>query len=449
MDTRIKIVGGYFVTRCIMDRDRRSILRAFGGTAALGAVAGCVSFSSNDNSDSSGGSSGGDGETSSGDSGSATEAGTAGGTETEVSGSATIWTGRQGDEVDAIKKRVETFNEQSPHEITNKNITKDLKKKTKTALAAGSGPASFGWAHDWTGEFHKNDLLSDQSGKIDVELSQFSKTAQDATQYNGDLIGLPFSSETVGLIVNTDIVDEVPSTLSEMKTVMEEYNDQENGKYGLSYPLNGYFMSAFAHAFGGYYFDGDEGKLGLTKDATIRGLRTIIEDLYPYMPSDPAYGAQTAPFKNGKAAFAINGPWFTGNLKVPYEVAGLPTIDGNTPSPYTGISLWYFTARAEGATAEAARSWAEWYTTNEDLHRKLAKEFGFIPVLKSLEGSAELPAEVKGFAVNVKRGRPIPTNPKMNQVWGPTQNAFIQALNGDKKLEKAMADAEAKIKENW
>jgi arabinogalactan oligomer/maltooligosaccharide transport system substrate-binding protein len=151
----------------------------------------------------------------------------------------------------------------------------------------------------------------------------------------------------------------------------------------------------------------------------------------------------------GKAAFAINGPWFTGSLEVPYEVAKLPSVDGNEPSPYTGVSLWYFTARAEGSTGDAARSIAEWYTTNEDLHRTLADDFGFIPVLQSLAGSDELPDEVQGFAANVTAGRPIPTAPKMNQVWGPTETAFSNALNGKKDLAQAMSDAEKTIKDNW
>lgn len=422
-----------------MNRDRRSLLRAVGGSAAITAFAGCVSFDSDEES----GGSGGDEETD------ASGEDTSDGTPTEVSGSATLWTNRQGAEVDSIKTQIDAFESQGPHTIDHKNITKDLKKKTKTALAAGNGPASFGWAHDWAGEFHRDGLLSDQRDAVDVELSAFSETAQDASQYEGDLIGLPFSSETVGLVYNTDIVDSPPETLAEMQSAMESYHDPENGQYGLSYPLNGYFYSAWAHAYGGYYFDQESEELGLTDEATLKGFRTVIDDLYPYMPNDPGYGAQTSPFKNGQAAFAINGPWFTGSLDVPYEVTGLPTVDGNEPSPYTGISLWYFTSRAEDSTGEAARSWAEWYTTNEDLHRELASEFGFIPVLQSLQGSEDLPDDVKGFAENVRAGRPIPTNPKMNQVWGPTETAFSNALNGKKELEAAMADAETQIEENW
>lgn len=420
-----------------MDGDRRSLLKAVGGSATVAALAGCVSFSGGSEESTT---------TESGDSGSDSGSGGEG---TAQPGSATLWTNRQGAEVESIKDQVAAFEEESPHDITHKNITKDLKKKTKTALAAGNGPTSFGWAHDWTGEFYKNDLLSDQSDDVEVSLDTFTQTAQDAAQYEGELIGLPFSSETVGLVVNTDIVDTVPETLSEMQSAMESYHDPENGQYGLSYPLNGYFYSAWAHAFGGYYFDQESGELGLTDEATLKGFRTVMEELYPYMPDDPAYGAQTSPFKNGKAAFAINGPWFTGSLEVPYEVAKLPSVDGNEPSPYTGVSLWYFTARAEGTTGTAARSFAEWYTTDEDLHRRLADDFGFIPVLKSLAGSDELPDEVQGFAANVTAGRPIPTAPKMNQVWGPTETAFTNALNGKKDLETAMSDAAETIRDNW
>lgn len=419
-----------------MNRDRRSVLRAVGGSAGLAALAGCVSFSG-------GGSESDGGEpTSSKESMSDDES-------TPVSGSASVWTNRQGAEVDSIKTQIDAFESESPHEIDHQNITKDLKKKTKTALAAGDGPASFGWAHDWTGEFYANDLLSDQRDAISVSLDTFTGTAQEAAQYKGDLIGLPFSSETVGLIANTDIVDTVPETLAEMQSIMDDYHDPENGQYGLSYPLNGYFYSAWAHAFDGYYYDQETAELGLTEQSTLDGFRTVIDGLYPYMPDDPAYGAQTSPFKNGDAAFAINGPWFTGSLEVPYEVAKLPSVDGNEPSPYTGISLWYFTARAEGATGAASRAFAEWYTTDEELHRKLAQEFGFVPVLQSLEGSDELPAEVRAFAANVTAGRPIPTDPKMNQVWGPTETAFSDALSGKRELESAMADAEETIKSDW
>ncbi len=55
--------------------------------------------------------------------------------------------------------------------------------------------------------------------------------------------------------------------------------------YGLSYPLDAYFMSAWAHAFGGYYFDESNVELGLSNEATLEGFQFILDNLRPYSPT--------------------------------------------------------------------------------------------------------------------------------------------------------------------
>lgn len=426
--------------------DRRTLLKTVGGAATIGAFAGCVGVSeSDDESDQGNDTTDGSGTEEQGDSSGET---------TRQGASANVWTERSDAESKTLKKNVEKFEGQSPHSITASNLA-DLEKKSTSAIPAGNGPQLFGWAHDWVGDYYQRGFLSDQSGKLDVDLEEtYTSAATKAVQFDGATVGLPFSAETVGLVYNKEMVDEPPETLAEMKSIMEEHHDPDNGTYGLSYPINPYFISAWAHAFGGYYYDEQADALGLTKEETLKGFRLVIEDLWPYSPNDPGYDPQAAVFAEGNAPFAINGPWYVGTVRekgIDVGVTKLPAPEGGQAKPFTGISLWYFTSRmdADEEQAEAARSFAEWYTTNEELHMDLAETHGFIPVLKELQGSDDLPEAVQGFSESVSTGTPMPTHPRMNKVWDPVNNAFTKALNGNQSLEKAFAQAEQTIRKNW
>jgi arabinogalactan oligomer/maltooligosaccharide transport system substrate-binding protein len=426
--------------------DRRTALKRFGGLATVGALAGCVGVQES-GTETSGGSDGDGGGDSGGES-----------TETETpegpAGNATLWYARSDAEAKTLKGNIEAFNEQSRHSVEGSDLA-DLQKKLTSAVPAGQGPESFDWAHDLAGDYFERGFLSDQSDQLDVSLDQFTDTAQAAATYEDATIGLPFAAETVGLLYNKELVDEPPETLSEMKSIMEEHHDPGNNTYGLGYPINPYFISAWAHAFGGYYFDADADEpLGLSNEETIRGFELVIEDLFPYSPKDPAYGPQAAAFADGNAPFAINGPWYLGTIAekgVDAGVAALPTPEGGEPEPLTGISLWYFTSQMEEneANATAARSFAEWYVTNEDLQMDLAETHGFIPVLDAIAQTDDLPSKVQGFSEAVAQGRMLPADPRMNSVWTPLENAFTNALNGDADLESAMTAAEEEIRSKW
>ncbi|WP_049902879.1 extracellular solute-binding protein [Halococcus agarilyticus] len=448
-----------------MTTDRRTLLKRIGGTSALVAVAGCISAQQQGSGDGTqnggGGSGGGNGSSAGGNasSGDATNdsAGGTGGSDTQSSGpagTAKAWYSLPKPEIPARKSAMQAFNEQSEHTIEGADIS-DLEKKTTSAVPAGQGPQTFEWAHDWVGDYFQRGFVVDGSDALDVNLDTFTSAAAGAVQFEDNVVGLPHSAETVTLIYNTDMVDEAPTSVSEMVSVMEEHHDPDNSTYGLSYPFDPYFTSAWLQSFGGYYFDPDKDPmLGVDSEETVRGLEFALENLKPYMPNDPKYEPQAAAFAAGNAAFAINGPWYLATLNekgVNYEVTTLPTPDGGEPNPYTGITMWYFSKGMEqdDAATNAARSFVEWYVTNEDHLLKLAKDQGSIPVLSSLVGSDELPSEVQAFSKTVEGGTPMPTHPKMNKVWPAMETALIKAFNGDAAPEAALSQAATTIENNW
>ncbi|WP_363467643.1 extracellular solute-binding protein [Halogeometricum borinquense] len=427
-----------------MTMDRRSVLKHLGGVGVIGALAGCVGVQKQNE------------QATQSDSG-ATEGGNSKATDMESSGpagTAKAWYQLSDTEVPLREEALQTFNDQTKHTLDGADIS-NLKKKTTSAIPAGQGPTTFEWAHDWGGDYYQRNFVVDKSDALSVNLDTFTDGATEAIQFDGATIGLPHSAETVALIYNTEMVDSAPETVSEMKSVMEEYHDPESGMYGLSCPFDGYFVSAWAQAFGGYYFDHEkETQLGINTDATVKGLQFALDNLVPYMPNDPTYGPQAAAFAEGNAPLAINGPWYLSTLNekgIDYGVSKLPAPEGGKPTPYTGITMWYFSKamEADNASTRAALDFIEWYTTNEDILLRNAKQQGAVPVLEHIATSDELPDAVQGFSQAVQQGVPMPAHPKMNAVWTPVKDALTKAFNGDADVATAMDEAAKTVRSNW
>lgn len=428
-----------------MTMDRRTALKSIGVTGVIGGLAGCASVQEQNDTTDSGGNDGGD----TGDDTEQTET-----TESGPAGTAKAWYSLQDTELQAREGALEEFNSNSKHTMEGSDIS-DLKKKTTSAIPAGEGPQVFDWAHDWIGDYHQRGFLADRSDQLSVDLGEFTDAAAEAIQFDGNVVGLPYAAETVTLVYNKDLVDEPPETVADMEAAMDEHHDPENNTYGLSYPFDPYFASAWGQAFGGYYFDPEKDPmLGLTQSETVEGFQFALDTFKPYMPKDPSYETQAAPFAEGNAAFAINGPWYLATLNekgVDYGVTRLPTPEGGEPRPYTGIQMWYFAKpmRNDDASTAAAQSFVEWYVTNEDMLTTAAEEQGSIPVLASLSGSDTLPEQVQAFSETVAQGVPMPTHPKMGKVWQPLTDALTKMFNGDAEVEQALQEAEETVRSNW
>ena len=405
---------------------RRRVLSALAAAGAV-SVAGCASVEEDEPESDDGDGVGGD----------------------DAAGEADLWYALSEGELVIVEEAIETFNSETDYAITGEDIA-ELEDQLTTAIPAGEGPETFFWAHDWMGDFVESQFVADRQGDIGIDLDQFTDAGREAVEYEGGVYGLPIGAETVGLFYNEELVDEPPESWDEFYDVAEEYNDQD-GMYGLSYPLDPYFYSAYAHMYGGFYFDDEGEELGLTDEETLDGFRFVLDELEPLMPDDPDYDAQAAVFSEGNAPFAINGPWEFGGVDFDLSVTTLPAPDGETPAPYTGIQVAYFAdAITEDAErAEAAHEFADWYTTNLDILERLAEDQGIIPVHEDLAGEDELPDLVQGFSESAANGFAMPASPLMNQVWGPVEDGFMNAYTGDMSLEDAMAEAEDRIRGNW
>ena len=439
-----------------MAYDRRTLLKAMAGTSAAGLLAGC----------------GGDGT------GNTTEEGgddpttlSLGGDTSDLpcdletygtiqpdegSGEVTLWHARTDGGTSLLEDAQSSWQNNTDSSLTLSRIPQsNFQAKLQSSIPSGDGPYLFEWAHDRAGNYDANGFLSDQAGNIDIPNCMLTDVALEASAYDGKRIGVPWAAETVTLMYNKEMVDEPPETLSDMKSIMEEYHDPDNGTYGLGYAINPYNVSGFAQAYGEEVYNGEEDTLGLTSDEVIRGLRVVIDDLAPYMPDDPGGDAQLSVFQEGNAPLYISGPWDVSGLQdaeaVDLGLTTMPSLpDGGQFRPYTGVKLVYFASKMDnGSAAGAARDYAEWFASNETELLRHANEGNFVPVHTKLAGQDQLPAAVKTFAQQVQNGYPMPKNPKMDQVWGPYGDAVTSTFNGNGNLEDNLETAAENIRESW
>ncbi len=169
--------------------------------------------------------------------------------ETECgSGKVVIWHAMQPNELEVFQSLAEEYMAMCPDVEIVFEQKPNLEDALKAAIPAGQGPDLFIWAHDWIGKFAEAGLLEPIDNYVTKDiLDQFAPAAQEAIQYKGGhFYAMPFAAETVAIIYNKDMVKEPPKTFDEMKAIMEKYNDPDNEKYGIAYPVNAYFISAWA-----------------------------------------------------------------------------------------------------------------------------------------------------------------------------------------------------------
>jgi arabinogalactan oligomer/maltooligosaccharide transport system substrate-binding protein len=367
------------------------------------------------------------------------------------------------EEHEVIEGAIERFETATDHSVETEAIPMHLAPKLEASKgdADGDTPHVFESVHDLDERFFDSEIVIDQSGAVDYPTCQLFDTAVEAAQYRDAVVGVPFAGESVALLYNREMVDSPPETLEEMRAIMAEHHDPDNGQYGLTYPIAPYSVSGFAQAYGGEIYDGEADELGITSDAVKRGLRVVFDELAPYMPDDLDSGPQVETFGSGDAPLLISGPWDVwGSYShvdavdegIDIGVAPLPSLpDGGEPRPYAGIKLKCFGPGMETDPdgAGAARDYAEWIATNEDVLLENAREVQLIPVHRGLLDSGRLPDRIEGFAEQLRDAYPMPQNPKMDAVWGPFGDALWQTFDSDGDLEESLATAEEEIRAEW
>jgi arabinogalactan oligomer/maltooligosaccharide transport system substrate-binding protein len=211
-------------------------------------------------------------------------------------------------------------------------------------------------------------------------------------------------------------------------------------KFGIVFnQTESFWLVPFLGGFGGSVFDADGKTPTLNTDAMKSALQFLYDLKYTdkVTPAEADYNVADGLFKDGKAAFIINGDWTLGAYAAPpcspcasgqnpglgdkLGVGPLPMITGHEdPHPYIAGSF-LMASKAVGDDPDlktVVSDFMKWATAKD-------QQINIVKTLKRLPGNAEAIADpivtgdplLNGAAAAAQKGVPQPTNLEMRCVF--------------------------------
>ena len=366
--------------------------------------------------------------------------------EQEQSGDAVVlWTSYRGEELTALEGVVEDFNTRS----TDTKIellavpSKAYKSRLQSAIPRGNGPDLFIEAHELTGEWSKNNLLQPA---LEMDLDRFTPAAVEALRYGDQVWGVPIAVKSLALYYNKDLVPTPPATMSELLEVGRE----ATGGRALIYEAGEfYFHAPLLHGFGGEVDLRDDGTVGVQTDAIARSMawaRGLTESGDLPLEADGAMVSTL--FNQAEVAFAINGPWFLGQIRgVDFGVAPLPILDetGEPLRPFLTVEA-IFRADQGKAADEDIRTVIEAIAGLDGAVRR-AVQGRQVPALLAARQHPDVRDDpvLSTFALQAETAVPMSNRPEMSVVWEPANRALRSVLAGSNTAGPALDRAQCEI----
>ncbi|KPJ66369.1 hypothetical protein AMJ44_08445 [candidate division WOR-1 bacterium DG_54_3] len=369
-----------------------------------------------------------------------------------------IWHAYRGEEREAIEAVTEKFNQEHKDiQVSLLAVPFDaLADKVSASVPREKGPDLFIYAQDRLGGWIAAGVAEPIEYFLSEEIeARFDPKSLDAFTYQGSIYGLPLSTKCVTLIYNKKLVSDPPKTTEELISLAKSFTDPQKKQYGLVYEIQNYYYHAiWMQGFGAQVFDA-EGNPILNSPEAVRALQFAIDlqQKYKIVPEEVTNVLVTTLFNEGKAAMAINGPWFRGEIdpKIEYGVALLPVISEiNKPAiPFLTVEGIIMSTRSKNK--DAAFTVMEYFTNNAT-SLVFATKGKMISANRSIFLNKQIAADplIMGFKAQVEQSRPMPNAPEMTMVWSPAttamNKAFLGALSPSDALTEAQENVVASIK---
>ncbi len=350
----------------------------------------------------------------------------------------TVWTTFADQSLDWLQDEADAFTAAFGIPVNLVRFSVD-ELKQQVLLAAPQGEAAdlfVGVPHDQLAEMAVGGVLADMSTyATDAYLSDLSEQARLAYTFTGKLFGLPMFVEGPALVVNTDLVSELPATYEGMIELAKDLTTDTTFGFMADLP-NFYFAYGWLHTYGGYVFGRDANglnpdDLGLANEGAVAGAQALKDLRYAHglMPAGTDFNVANGLFIDGALAMIYTGPWSISQYReagVNVAVAPVPPLADGTPfSGFMGVQGVLMNQFSNQQVAAA--NFAKWLT-RRDAQVSLSVETGRIPASNSaLELVSDDPI-VQGFGQALLNAEPMPNIPQMGSVWTPVGNALAVIL---------------------
>jgi|RhiMetdeSRZDD1v2_1073273.scaffolds.fasta_scaffold50090_5 arabinogalactan oligomer/maltooligosaccharide transport system substrate-binding protein len=364
----------------------------------------------------------------------------------------------------ALKPLAAQFGTENGVTVKVEAISKDIQTKFKTAAGQGQGPDIVVWAHDVIGDYVSNGFID----PIEMsDTSAFDPLAIKGMTFDGQLYGVPYAVENIGLFRNTDLVPDAPKSLSELldtgkkliadgkvQNIMSLQVGQTGDPYHI-YPL----FAAAGGSFFGKTANGDPDPKNVTVDspesiAAGEKIAGIGEKGEKALKTSIDNTNAIPLFFNKKTAFLVSGPWAVADITkagTKYDISPIPGWDGGTAGPFIGAQGFYISSKAKNKVL--AQEFVTVFLATPEVQVALYQAEPRRPALiAAVDQVKATDPNIEKFQAASEGGTILPAIPAMGAVWDPFGKAESAIVRGDdvtKSLTaaaKAIRDGIAKLK---
>jgi raffinose/stachyose/melibiose transport system substrate-binding protein len=271
----------------------------------------------------------------------------------------------------------------------------DYLQQLKMRLANNEGPTVFSLAQGSESEELKAYLadLSDLSFVGDIADNM-------ANVIDNKIVGIPYTLEGFGVVYNKNLID--ASKVTDFASFEKMLKDQKTaGINGFSLSQESYFL--IGHILNTpFALQADPmdyiNKL-VAGEVTMKDTPEFV-DFANFMvairentnnPLEVNYDTETGDFATGKSASIHQGNWCYGmfaDYDVDFDMGMMPLpVSGNDKIAVSVPACWYVNSQADAAEIQAGKDFINWLYTSETGKKYLMDEFGFIPVVSTMESS--------------------------------------------------------------
>lgn len=319
----------------------------------------------------------------------------------------------------------------------------DLQTQFQTAALAYGGPSLVYGPADKIGPYQIMGLLMPVDELLPAEeLARFDPATLPVLE--DKVWGLPdYVGNHLTLVANTALVDTVAQDTDQWvrqlrRLTVDTDGDGKTDRYGLVFNLlEPFWLVPWLGGFGGWVMD-DQSRPTLDTPAMV-GALGFMQELknLQVIPRECDYPLADTMFKEGRAAYTINGPWSWEGYRaagIPIALAPLPKVSATVlwPAPMTSAKCYsvnaYLPPETRACTA-ALLAWLTGYEVQTDLARKLS-------VLPSDLKARELPEFLTdpvmlASTAQIAKGRLMPIVPEMRAIWDTMRPGYQSVMNGE------------------
>lgn len=291
----------------------------------------------------------------------------------------------------------------------------DYLQQLKTRLSSNQGPTIFSL---------KPGAEVEQLAAYVTDLNDLSfmkDVAEGMTiELDGKVVGVPYTVEGFGLVYNKSLINPtVVKDYDSFVTMLEE--KKADGINGFSLSQESYFLighilnTPFALQEDPFDYveklNGGQVKMADTPEFQEFGRFMEAIRANTNNPLEVNYDKETGDFATGKSASIHQGNWaysMFADYDVDFEMGmmALP-LAGNDKIAVSVPAAWFINSQAPEAEIKAGKAFLEWLYTSEAGIKYLMEEFGFIPVLTTME-SPKLDPLSQEVARLTAEGKTIP-----------------------------------------